>query len=328
MHMKKDLFSSRRAAAPLALLAMFFWGSLYPCIKLSYRALSIDAARPADILLFAGVRFLICGAALLLAACACSGGRSLRACLPERRSLRPILLIALTGYAAHYTCTYLGVSLIESSKTALLKQTGSLLLICFAFLFRKEDRLTARKLISGLLGFAGILAINLDGLQVHLGRGEALVLTASLCSAASMLVSKAAYDRLDPLSVTAWAQLFGGATLTAAGLLLGGRMGRVTPEALALFGYLCLASCLGYALWNLLLAHNDLSRLNQIKFAEPLFGALCSAVLLGENILRPGYLAAFGCVFAGIWLGGGNDREAAFLRKAPLELSRKAAARK
>lgn len=302
MHMKKDLFGSRKAATPLALLAMFFWGSLYPCIKLSYRALSIDATRPADILLFAGIRFLVCGAALLLAARA--AGRSLQACLPDRRSLRPILLIALTGYAAHYTCTYLGVSLIESSKTALLKQTGSLLLICFAFLFRKEDRFTARKLLSGLLGFAGILAINLDGLRMHLGLGETLVLAASLCSAASMLVSKAAYDRLAPLSVTAWAQLFGGAMLTTAGLLLGGRLGQVTPGALGLFAYLCLASCLGYALWNLLLAHNDLSRLNQIKFAEPLFGALCSAVLLGENILRPGYLIAFGCVFAGIWLGG------------------------
>ena len=296
--MKKELFASRRAATPLALLAMFFWGSLYPCIKLSYRALAIDASRPADILLFAGVRFVACGCALL-AACAATK----RPVRPSRRAIRPILLIALTGYAAHYTCTYLGVSLIESSKTALLKQTGSLLLICFAFLFRREDRFTVRKLLSGLMGFAGILAINLDGLRFHMGLGEALVLIASLCSAASMLASKSAYDRLDPLGVTAWAQLLGGVTLTAAGLLMGGQMGRLTPSACALFGYLCLASCMGYALWNLLLAHNDLSRLNQIKFAEPLFSALCSAALLGENILRPGYLVAFACVGVGIWLG-------------------------
>lgn len=299
MQTLKRHVQDKRAATFWALVAMFFWGSLYPCIKLGYAAFSIDTSRPANVLLFAGIRFLICGAALLLPGCA----RDRRLTLPDRPTFVPVLLIALSGYVAHYSCTYVGMSMIESAKTALLKQIGSLFIICFAFLFRKEDRFTLRKLVSGLMGFAGILAINLEGARFHMGPGEALIIAASFCSALNMIVSKSAYDRLDPLTVTGWAQLLGGVMLTALGAALGGVPGRLTPTSCGLMAYICFASCMGYALWNLLLRHSDLSRLNQIKFAEPLFGALCSAVLLGENIFRWSYLLAFLFVGIGIFVG-------------------------
>ena len=234
MQTLKRHVQDKRAATFWALVAMFFWGSLYPCIKLGYAAFSIDTSRPANVLLFAGIRFLICGAALLLPGCA----RDRRLTLPDRPTFVPVLLIALSGYVAHYSCTYVGMSMIESAKTALLKQIGSLFIICFAFLFRKEDRFTLRKLVSGLMGFAGILAINLEGARFHMGPGEALIIAASFCSALNMIVSKSAYDRLDPLTVTGWAQLLGGVMLTALGAALGGVPGRLTPTSCGLMAYI------------------------------------------------------------------------------------------
>ena len=47
-----------------ALLVMLLWGSLFPMVKLGYSAYSIEST--ADILLFAGVRFTICGIAVCL----------------------------------------------------------------------------------------------------------------------------------------------------------------------------------------------------------------------------------------------------------------------
>ena len=63
----------------------------------------------------------------------------------------------------HYTFTYVGLSLTDSSKTAILKQLGTLLYICFCFLFIKEERFSIYKITGALVGFAGIAAINAGG---------------------------------------------------------------------------------------------------------------------------------------------------------------------
>ena len=48
-----------------ATLVMLLWGSLFPFIKLGYRYLEIDSGYIPNLLLFAGVRFLLCGLILV-----------------------------------------------------------------------------------------------------------------------------------------------------------------------------------------------------------------------------------------------------------------------
>ena len=40
---------------------MALWGSLYPMVKIRYNAFDINSSSIPDILMFAGVRFVICG---------------------------------------------------------------------------------------------------------------------------------------------------------------------------------------------------------------------------------------------------------------------------
>ena len=121
-----------------------------------------------------------------------------------------------------------------------------------------------------------------------------------MCSVASSIISKNAFDRLDPVHTLAYAQFFGGIVLTAAGLAAGGRIEQVTPSALLLLAYICAASVAGYALWNILLKYSDLSRMSIIKFFEPLFGVIFSGLLLGENVLRLKYLVSFLLIAAAV----------------------------
>ena len=44
-----------------SLLVMALWGSLYPCVKIGYAAFGINANSVADILMFAAIRFALCG---------------------------------------------------------------------------------------------------------------------------------------------------------------------------------------------------------------------------------------------------------------------------
>ncbi|MBQ3080161.1 MAG: DMT family transporter [Clostridia bacterium] len=292
-------YADKKISSLLCLVAMFFWGSLFPMIKMGYNAFEIDVNSPASILLFAGIRFLICGIVLLILTFV----RGKRIYVPEKSVFFPILLVALFAYVLHYTCTYIGLSHLESSKTALIKQIGTLFIICFAFLFRKEDKFTISKLAGGILGFGSIIAVNLNGLRLQFSAYDFLVIMAAVCTVLSTILSKNAYDKYDPLDVTAWAQLFGGVILLLIGLSMGGSIGKVDLRAAAILAYICFASCTGYALWNILLKYNNMSRLNTIKYTETLFSAVCSWILLGENIFKPEYLISFLLVCLGLLIG-------------------------
>jgi len=294
-------YADKKISTLLCLAAMFFWGSLFPMIKIGYKFFDINAESPASILLFAGVRFIICGIALLIL----TSFRGKKLCVPKGKVYVPLLLIALFAYVLHYTCTYIGLSHLESSKTALIKQVGTLFIICFAFLFRKEDRFTISKLLGGLLGFSSIIVINLKGFSFSFNPYDLLVIGASFCTVMTTIVSKNAYDEHDPLDITAWAQLIGGVILFLIGLALGGSIGKVDFKGVLVLVYICFASCMGYALWNILLKYNSMSRMSTIKYTETLFSALCSFVLLGEDIFKTEYLVSILLLCAGLVIGNG-----------------------
>lgn len=286
----------KKTSIILALLVMFFWGSLFPMIKIGYRTFDIDTANIPSILFFAGIRFLLCGIVLLVLSARQSGKIE----LPDRTSVRPILTIALFAYILHYTCTYVGISKLDGSKAAILKQVGTLFIVCFAFLFRKEDKFTYKKLLGGLLGFASILVVNFNGKKWEANIYDLIIIAASVCSAINTVLSKNAYDHHKPLFITGWAQLIGGIVLLGIGLISGGNIGKFDFSSLLVLIYICFASCMAYALWNLLLKHQNMSSLNTIRFAETLFSSICSWILLGENIFRFEFVLSVILVCVGI----------------------------
>lgn len=282
----------------LSLLVMALWGSLFPFIKIGYTAFSIDTSSVPDILLFAATRFTVCGAIV----CGLAVFKKAPLQKPCGKSVTMITLMGLFAIVLHYACTYVGLSLTDSSKTALLKQLGVLLYVCFAFLFFKEEAFSIGKIIGALVGFGGIVAINAGGGTVSLGLGDILIILASVCTVVSNVMSKRSVAGSSPLWVTGISQLTGGLILLAAGLLMGGKLPTFTWRAALVFGYICTASIVAYVLWYYVQQKADLSGLFIIKFAEPLFACVFGAVLLGEDIFKVQYLLAFVLISGGIVL--------------------------
>ena len=278
----------------LSLLVMLLWGSLFPMVKLGYAAFGVVTT--GDILFFAGVRFTVCGALICLY-CLIKNRRTF---LSVRSVLLPVLLSGVFAIILHYGFTYVGLKLTDSSKTAILKQAGVLFYVCFSVLFFKDDRLTVKKLIGVLLGFVGIIAINAssEGVSFHLG--DALIIAASFCTVFSNVISKKIFDRIEPVTATGVSQLFGGVALLLAGKVMGGGMQMGWDASAWIMVYICIASIFGYCIWFWVVKRGELSKLFIVKFAEPVFASLCGALLLGENILRPQYLAALLLIAAGI----------------------------
>ena len=274
---------------------MLLWGSLFPMVKLGFSVYGVVST--ADILLFAGVRFVICGSVI----CAYSAVRDGRSYRTLKGSVVPVLLSGLFSIILHYAFTYLGLELTASSKTALIKQMGALLYVCFSFVFIKQDRPTVQKIVSAAIGFLGIAVLNISSDGFTFAVGDALILCASFCTVFANVISKRVFAKVPPVTATGVSQLFGGAVLLAVGLAMGGRVRFSSGDSIWIMVYICTASIVSYCIWYGIVKDGELSKLFIIKFAEPVFACVFGAIILNENIWQIQYLAAFLLVSGAVW---------------------------
>ena len=274
---------------------MLLWGSLFPMVKLGFSVYGVVST--ADILLFAGVRFVICGSVI----CAYSAVRDGRSYRTLKGSVVPVLLSGLFSIILHYAFTYLGLELTASSKTALIKQMGALLYVCFSFVFIKQDKPTVQKIVSAAIGFLGIAVLNISSDGFTFAVGDALILCASFCTVFANVISKRVFAKVPPVTATGVSQLFGGAVLLAVGLAMGGRVRFSSGDSIWIMVYICTASIVSYCIWYGIVKDGELSKLFIIKFAEPVFACVFGAIILNENIWQIQYLAAFLLVSGAVW---------------------------
>ena len=277
----------------LALIVMLLWGSLYPAGKLSYQECNVDSSYYPNLLLFAGTRFTISGTMIFLF----QGVRTKS--FPKvsgKKEWLGVALVALFASVWNYSCTYVGLSMVESSKTALLKQSGILVFIFFSFLILKDEKFSIGKGIGAILGLVSIVALNSGDVGFSLGFGEALIVFSSCGTVISSVVIKKLLKSANAITVTGYSQLFGGIVLFLIGLSLGGKFYFDELGDYFLFGYILLATCVSYVLWYSILQKTELSKMFIVKLSEPMFAAVISAIILQENLLKIEYLIAFLCV--------------------------------
>lgn len=278
-----------------ALFVMLLWGTLFPMVKRGFSIYEIEGI--GSILYFAGVRFtfggvVICGFSLI---------KNREIFNSVKSYIVPILLSGLFAIILHYTFTYAALSSTGGSKTAILKQIGALFYVCLSFLFFKEEKFSVKKIVGALMGLLGIVAINFDFKSASFNIGDLFIVLASLCTVASNVISKKALKEVNPVALTGISQLFGGMVLLGIGKCLGGTMS-FSLESSPVMIYICIASIISYLLWFVNVKSGDLSKLFVIKFAEPVFACVFSAMLLGESIFNVQYLLAFVLISGGIYV--------------------------
>lgn len=278
-----------------ALLVMAIWGSLYPAIKIGYTAFNINADSIPDILMFAGIRFLISGIAVSFAL------RNYK--INDRSDIKYILLVGIFSIVLQYAFVYIGLSVSDGSKASIIKQVGILVYVCFAFLFIRNEKFSIYKILGALIGFAGIAVMGTGGGRFDFSVGDIMIVLSSLCMVTANIIIKVKLDGVSSFTITGISQFVGGAVLIVSAFLMGAKMPVFNLRAFGVFAYICIASNLAYILWYNIIKKNNLSNLFIIKFAEPLFACMFSAILLGEDIFKIQYLIAFILVSSGIMLG-------------------------
>lgn len=285
----------------LATLCCALWGSAYPAIKSGYAMLHIGASDVASQMLFAGVRFALAGAILLLVAAA------VRRPIFDMgdRSFGQVALLGLTQTAVQYVFFYIGLAHASGVKSSILNATGVFFSVVLAHFIYSDDRLSTRKALGCLIGFIGVVVVNLRHGSFSFDfalLGEGFVTIAAFVLAAASIYGKHLSRGMDVMVMTGWQLLIGGLILTVGGVAGSGHLGGLTVGSGALLLYMALLSSIAFAVWSLLLKHHPVGLIAAFNFLIPVFGVALSAIFLGESLLSWSYLAALLLVCVGIWL--------------------------
>ncbi len=294
-------FSDRKVVVALALLCCVLWGSSYPAIKTGYAWFGIAKSDVPTQLVFAGWRFL--GAGLVLLAWALAMRKTIWGLGPG--AARQLVVLGLAQTALQYVFFYIGLAYTTGVKGSIMNATGTFFSVLLAHWVYHNDRLSHAKLWGCLVGFAGVMVVNLGRGTLDLDftlLGEGFVVLAALVLAAASIYGKQVSQRMDSVVMTGWQLAIGGAALLAMGWGTGGSLHGFTPASTTLLVYLALLSSAAFSLWSLLLKHNRVSQVTVFNFTVPVFGAGLSAVFLGEALLEWKNLLALVLVCAGIWL--------------------------
>ena len=285
-----------------ALICTALWGSAFPCIKTGYSLFHIGAAQTSSQILFAGIRFFLAGILTILIG---SIGQK-KFLLPKRASIPKVFVLCMFQTVIQYLLFYIGLAHTTGVKGSILGGTSvlfSILIVCLVF---RQETFTSHKLLGCIIGFAGIVIVNLNGAGMDMGftfTGEGFMILSALSYALSSIFFKRFSADDDPIALSGWQFLLGGAIMMAVGVLFGGRVEGFTLPSTMLLLYMGFISAAAYSLWGLLLKYNPVSRITVFGFMTQVFGVLLSALILKEKgAFGPKTLAALLLVCAGIYL--------------------------
>ena len=156
--------------------------------------------------------------------------------------------------------------------------------ILVAGLIFRQEKVDAQKLLGCLVGFAGVVLINLNGVDFRMSfSGEGAIFLSTVAYAFSSVFLKRYSAKHDPVMLSGYQFIAGGLILSLLGLLMGGRLQRISPAAVGILVYLAIVSAVAYSLWGMLLKYNPISRVAVFGFMNPVFGVILSALLLDEK---------------------------------------------
>ncbi|HUH10061.1 MAG TPA: DMT family transporter [Brevundimonas sp.] len=299
--MKPSLYQTRSGVFALATLCCLLWGSAFPAVKNGYALLHIAPSDIASQMLFAGWRFALAGAILLCVAAAMK--KPILAL--NGRQMRQVALLGLTQTTIQYVFFYVGLAHASGVKSSIMNATGVFFSVVLAHFIYANDRLNGRKTLGCLIGFLGVVVVNLGGGALGFEfslLGEGFIIIAAFVLAAASIYGKRLSADMDPMVMTGWQLFIGGVVLTTIGAVGGGHLQALDLQSGALLLYTALLSSVAFAVWSLLLKHNPVGLIAAFNFLIPVFGVTLSAIFLGETLLRWSYLAALALVCVGIWL--------------------------
>lgn len=298
---RDNLFTWPPAVFFWALICAMLWGSAFPMVKTGFAILEIQNSTGGK-LYFAAYRFFLAG--LMIFGGVFAFGKPI--ILSRRSDYVAMVLTGLLHTTLQYTFFYIGLSNTTGVKASIIISAGSFFLALFSHLWFKNDRISVRKSTGLLLGFAGILVVNLQGGSMDFDMtltGEGFIVLAALSSTLALVVVKKTAVRVYPPLMSAYQLVSGAMVLFLLALFFESPSILVFDgPSLILLLYLSFLSAAAFSLWYLLIQHNRLSSMAVYRFLIPVCAALLSVAFIDNEHLHWTALVALAMVCLGMVL--------------------------
>lgn len=266
----------------MAMICCALWGSAFPCIKIGYQLFKIPADAVSSQMLFAGMRFTLAG--ILVIVIGSLMGRKFM--VPRKETWKKILILSLFQTIIQYIFFYIGLANTTGVKSSIIEAANVFFVILLASLVFRQEKLTASKILGCVVGFAGVVLINLNQGGMDAGiklTGEGFILLSAFSYAMSSVFLKKFGKDEDPMLLSGYQFVIGGLVITICGLLTGGTITTFTAGSTGMLFYLAIVSAGAYSIWGNLLKYNPASKVAVFGFMNPVFGVILSALLLHEQ---------------------------------------------
>lgn len=275
---KNNLYTNSIFVTLCALLCTALWGSATPFIKTGYQCLKVSGTP--SIMLFAGVRFAFAGIITVIIYSIIEG----KFLYPKKESLKYVGVVSVFQTILQYIFFYVGLANTSGVKGAILSGSSAFFSILVASLIFRQEKLTLRKIIACIIGFAGVVLVNLKGLELNFNfLGDGFVILSTLSLAFSSVFMKAFSKHENPVVLSGYQFILGGIVMIVVGLSFGGNISFESAKGIGILVYLSFLSAIAYALWGILLKHNPVSKVTIFNFMTPVFGVILSKLILTES---------------------------------------------
>lgn len=300
--MNKEFMTKTIVVCIGAMICCLLWGSAFPCIKIGYQLMHIGSDDTAAQILYAGCRFTLAGVLAIIIGSICSK----KILYPKPKAFPKVLTLSMLQTVVQYLFFYIGLAHTDGTKASIIEGMNVFVAILVSGLLFRQEQLTARKIVGCVVGFAGVVLVNMSGssLDMHLSlTGEGFIFFSTVSYAFSSVLLKKYSKEENTVMLSGWQFLVGGAIMVIVGAAMGGRLTIMTWQGACMLIYLALVSAVAYSLWSILLSHNSVSRVAVFGFMNPVFGFILSTIFLKEaGVISAVTIVALLLVCAGIFI--------------------------
>src|SRR5699024_9327453 len=300
MHMEKT-FTKKRNILIISLICTALWGSAFPALKISYERLALEITDIYSRIYLAGIRFFLASVLVFL-----YGKFIFKVDISVRKeSIKPIILLGLLQTSLQYFFFYIGIANTTGIKSAIIQASSTFFVVIAAHFLYSDDKINKRKIISLILGFVGVLVVNMNkGFDLNFEFiGEGFLLISALVSAIATIYVKDISGRINSILLTG-GQMFSGSLL----LLLVGKIGMKGSNlifdglSLMLLLYTAFLSATAFVLWYILLKYNKAGEVSIYRLFIPIFGSILSAIFIKNEAFTLNIVIGLILVILGIFV--------------------------
>ncbi|MDR3259608.1 MAG: DMT family transporter [Fusobacteriaceae bacterium] len=265
----------------IASMCCILWGSAFPAIKIGYKIFSISPNDTFSQIVFAGYRFLLAGILTILF----GSVMSKKILIPSKENIGMIMKVSIFQTILQYFCFYVGIAHTAGVKGSIISALNVSISIILASLVFHLEKLSKRKIIGSIMGFLGVVIINLNGNSIESGisfLGEGMLFLSGVAYGFSSNLIKIYNKDENPILISGYQFVIGGAVLIVVGYIFGGGIHFSTMSSIYLYSYLGLLSAIAYTGWAVLLKYNPVSKVSVYGFLTPTCGFILSGIVLGE----------------------------------------------